>query len=190
MYRWLVLFFVYAMISETVSSIFHELNWNNWALLHVYDLISVSLFVPILVKWGHMSAKLKWLAYTGTCAFVLWYFNFLVVQQNWLKVQTVQWLFIAPWMCFWSLMFMRKLLQADDVNFRSFEFLWAFGVLFYHSAAYFNEVMDEMLITRNLLSPQYRIFQPVVNIVTNGIFCYAFICLKKNSLRMSPLVAA
>lgn len=158
--------------------------------MHIYDLLSVSLFVLIFVKWGQFPTGLKWLAYTGTCMFVLWYINFLVIQQNWGKVQTVQWLFIAPWMCFWSLMFMRKFLQADEVNFKSFEFLWAFGVLFYHSVAYFNEVLDEILIARNLLTPQFRAIQPVVNIISNCIFCYAFICLKKHSSPMSPLVAA
>lgn len=172
-------FLIFTVVTEAFAYYFSSKGINNMFVFHFFHATNFSILTYFIVKLGDFSTGLKSFAYIGIFAFLLWHLYYVLILNDLKIIDTLQLFIQSLWFSFWCLIYMQKYLQADEVNFNSMNFLIIFATMFYYVVNFFIFSANELTALKNVLPFYPWVIQSVVNIITNCIYTYAFLCLVK-----------
>ncbi len=178
-YKLYGLFLVFTILTETLAFVLRK-NWiNNLVVFHFYHLFSFSISTYFILNLKDFSKLEKQIAYAGVLLFVSGNLYYIFILGNFVNPNNIQLFIESLWLPFWCLLFMRMYLQADEVEFNSLPFLCVFAIMFYYMTNFFIFCSYELLVVEKMLPFDPWVIQSIVNIITNGIYTYAYLCLAK-----------
>ena len=178
-YKLYGLFLVFTILTETVAYVLRK-NWiSNLMVFHFYHLFSFSITTYFILNLKGFSKLEKQIAYTGILLFVSGNLYYTFILGNFVNPNNIQLFLESLWLPFWSLLFMRMYLKADKVEFNSLPFLCVFAIMFYYMTNFFIFCSYEVIMMEKMLPFDPWDIQSIVNIITNCIYTYVFLCLAK-----------
>lgn len=178
-YKLYGLFLLFTILTETLAFVLRK-NWiNNLVVFHFYHLFSFSISTYFILNLKDFSKLEKQIAYAGVLLFVSGNLYYIFILGNFVNPNNIQLFIESLWLPFWCLLFMRMYLQADEVEFNSLPFLCVFAIMFYYMTNFFIFCSYELLVVEKMLPFDPWVIQSIVNIITNGIYTYAYLCLAK-----------
>ncbi|HLP33539.1 MAG TPA: hypothetical protein VK202_08710 [Bacteroidia bacterium] len=152
---------------------------NNLIVFHFYHLFNFSITTYFIINLKDFSKLQKLIAYAGVLLFVTGHVYYTFVLGNFVNADNIQLFIVSLWLPLWALLFMRMYLQADEVEFNSLPFLCVFAIMFYYMSNFFIFCSYELIVEEEMLPFDPWTIHSVINIITNGIYTYAFLCLTK-----------
>ena len=173
------LFLVFTILTETVAYVLRKNGVSNLIVFHIYHVFNFSITTYFIVNLKGFSKLQKQIAYTGVLMFVCGHLYYTFFLGNFVNPDNIQLFLESLWLPFWSLLFMRMYLHADEVEFNSLPFLCVFAIMFYCMTNFFIFCSYELIMMEKMLPFDPWAIQSVINIITNGIYTYAYLCLAK-----------
>lgn len=179
-YKLYGLFLVFTILTETVAYVLRKNGVSNLIVFHFYHLFNFSVTTYFIVNLKGFSKLQKQIAYAGVLLFATGHIYYTFILDDFINAaDNIQLFIVSLWLPFWSLLFMRLYLQADEVEFNSPAFLCIFAIMFFYMTNFFVFCSGELIIVEKMLPFDLWAIQSVVNIITNGIYTYVFLCLAK-----------
>lgn len=179
-YKLYGLFLVFTIFTETLAFVLRKNGLSNLFVFHFYQLFNFSITTYFILNLKGFSKLLKQIAYIGVLLFATGHLYYTIILDDFVNAaDNIQLFILCLWLPFWSLLFMRMYLQADEVEFNSLPFLCVFAIMFYYMINFFIFCSYELLVVEKMLPFDPWVIQSIVNIITNGIYTYAFLCLAK-----------
>lgn len=173
------LFLVFTILTETVAFVLRKKGVSNLIVFHIYHVFNFSITTYFIVNLKGFSKLQKQIAYAGVLLFVIGQIYYTFILGHFVNDDNIQLFIQSLWLPLWSLIFMRMYLQADEVEFNSLPFLCIFAIMFFYMTNFFIFCSSELIIVEKMLPFDPWTIQSVINIITNGIYTYAFLCLAK-----------
>jgi hypothetical protein len=179
-YKLYGLFLVFTILTETVAYVLRKNGVSNLIIFHFYHLFNFSITTYFIINLKGFSKLQKQIAYAGVLLFAAGHVYYTFILDDFVNAaDNIQLFLESLWLPFWSLLFMRMYLQADEVEFNSLPFLCVFAIMFYYMTNFFIFCSYEVIMVEKMLPFNPWVIQSIVNIITNGIYTYAFLCLAK-----------
>lgn len=174
------LFLVFTIFTETLAFVLRKNGMSNLSVYHFYHLFNFSITTYFIVNLKGFSKLQKQIAYAGVLLFVAGHVYYTIILDDFINsADNIQLFIVCLWFPFWSLIFMKLYLQADEVEFNSLPFLCVFAIMFFYMTNFFIFCSSELIIEEKMLPFSPWTIQSVINIITNGIYTYAYLCLAK-----------